>query len=87
MTYVPIRRAKQLENLDDAEMLEGYRDGFKNEPEPKGNRSISYWHGWRNGAVDGGYREIDSAQGELARDYVAANLKNNIPTDTKGMIL
>jgi hypothetical protein len=67
---IPIRRAVQLESLDDTELREGYLDGFNGEPEPGNNRSFSYWHGWRNGAVDKGHREIDEAQRELARDYV-----------------
>ena len=68
---IPIRRAKDLDALDDAELLEGYLDGHDGEPEPGNNRSFSYWHGWRNGAVDGGHREKDDAQAELARDVIA----------------
>lgn len=68
--HIPIRRAVQLGDLDDAEIAEGYRDGMAGDPEPGGNRSFSYWHGWRNGAVDGGYRAKDDAQAELARDFV-----------------
>lgn len=67
---IPIRRVKQLSQLDDAEKLEGYFDGFDGEPEPGNNRSFSYWHGWRNGAVDGHHREKDEAQAELAHDYL-----------------
>ena len=55
--------------LDDDDLLEGYRDGRAGEPEPRGNRSRSYWHGWRNGAVDGGHREKDEAQAALARSF------------------
>lgn len=69
--YVPIRSAMQLEQLHDDEIVEGYRDGFKNEPEPQGNRSLSYWHGWRNGMVDASHRKLDAAQAQLADDYVA----------------
>ena len=67
----PIRRAVLLDDLDDAELLEGYWDGKDGEPEPGDNRSISYWHGWRNGAADGGHRENDEVQAELARDVIA----------------
>ncbi len=49
-------------------MIEGYWDGYKGEPEPGDNRSFAFWHGWRNGAVDGKYREIDAAQAALAHD-------------------
>lgn len=60
-----------LDGLDDAELLEGYRDGLGGEPEPGNNRSLAYWHGWRNGAVDRGRRPIDAEQAALARDIVA----------------
>ena len=36
----------------DAEMQEGYRDGRDGEPEPGGNRSDWYRHGWLNGRDD-----------------------------------
>jgi hypothetical protein len=32
---------------------------------------FSYWHGWRNGMVDGGHRPKDAAQAALAHDYLA----------------
>lgn len=67
----PITSLADLVPLDDDEKLEGYRDGYGGEPEPKGNRSRSYWHGWRNGATDAGHRPKDAAQAELARAYVA----------------
>lgn len=70
---IPIKRAVQLDSLDHEEVQEGYRDGFDGEPEPGNNRSFSYWHGWRNGALDGGHREKDEAQAELAHDYMACN--------------
>ena len=36
----------------DSEMLQGYWDGLRGEPEPGANRSHSYRHGWRNGRDD-----------------------------------
>ena len=57
----------EVDALDDAELLEGYWDGFKGEPEPGDNRSVAYYHGWANGAVDGGHREIDHLQRAVAR--------------------
>lgn len=68
----PIKDAADLAELNEADLLEGYRDGRAGEPEPKGNRSKSYWHGWRNGAVDGGHREIDAAGRALVRSYLDA---------------
>ncbi len=56
----PITDPAQLLLLDAEEMREGYYDGRKGEPEPRinGNRSVSYIHGWWNGATDGGHKEI-----------------------------
>ena len=57
--------------LDPDEMTEGYFDGLSGEPEPGDNRSLSYWHGWRNGAVDAGLRLKDAEQAAIARDWIA----------------
>lgn len=66
----PVWTLEELEELDGDDVVEGYRDGFTGEPEPKGNRSRSYWHGWRNGAVDSGHIASDAAQQLLAKAYV-----------------
>jgi hypothetical protein len=55
----------------EAEMLAGYWAGFGGAPEPGVGMSRAYHHGWRNGAVDGGHREPDAAQAQLASEYVA----------------
>jgi hypothetical protein len=65
----PLTLAAELDALDESEMLEGYLDGFRNEP-CGDNRSRAFWHGWRNGMVDGGYANGDSAQAPLAHDHV-----------------
>lgn len=65
--FRPVTTLADLDALDGAEIVEGYRAGFAGEPEPGNNRSRSYWHGWRNGSVDGRHREKDAAQAELAR--------------------
>lgn len=67
---VPVADVIALADLDSAEVVEGYHDGFAGDAEPGDNRSPSYWHGWRNGAVDGGHREKDAAQAALAKDVV-----------------
>ena len=67
----PVVDLADLDALDETEMVEGYMDGFTGEPEPMGNRSRSYWHGWRNGAVDGHHRKLDAAMEILASKVVA----------------
>lgn len=67
---IPVSTLEDLDTLDDAEIIEGYHDGFAGEPEPGGNRSRAYWHGWRNGARDKGLIEGDIAMEQLAYAYV-----------------
>ena len=69
----PVTTLAELETLDIAEIVEGYRDGMSGDPEPGGNRSKGYWHGWRNGRVDGGHAEPDEAMSALIRDMRAKN--------------
>jgi hypothetical protein len=64
---VPIIDPVDLSALDPTEVVEGYMDGLAGDSEPGDNRSPAYWHGWRNGAVDGGHRSKDEAQAILAR--------------------
>ena len=54
----PVISLYDLATLDDAEQLEGYRDGTEGYA-CGGNRSRSYWHGWRQGSRDSGRREGD----------------------------
>ena len=58
--------------LDEADLLEGYHDGRAGDPEPGDNRSLAYWHGWRNGASDRGLRPIDAEQRAIAKEMVAS---------------
>lgn len=69
---LPVRTLAVLDTLDADEMVDGYRDGFKGEPEPGNNRSLAYWHGWRNGAADKGLIPIDAAMCELASEVLRA---------------
>lgn len=63
----PVETLEELDALDDGEIIEGYFDGRQNAPEPGHNRSKSFWHGWRNGMVDGHHRASDGAQMVLAK--------------------
>jgi len=60
-----------VEALDDQEMIEGYWSGRDGDPEPGDNRSLAFWHGWRNGAVDFKHRQIDAEQMKIAGEFVA----------------
>ena len=66
----PINDFIALDSLNPDEILEGYQDGRANDTEPGDNRSLSYWHGWRNGMLDGGRSKGDASQANLAKAFL-----------------
>lgn len=68
--YQPIRTKQELDLLDNEEVVAGYLDGLKGSSQPGSDKSKSFWHGWRNGRVDGGFAAIDCDQRRLAREIV-----------------
>lgn len=66
--FAPVRTKDDLRLLDDVEMVAGYRSGYGGDAPHGSDRSRSFWHGWRNGRVDGGYDAIDCYQIALARE-------------------
>ena len=73
--FEPVWTVADLDSLDEAEMIEGYWAGWDGWPEPGNNRTRSYWHGWRNGAVDGGHQEKDEPQIVLAHKVIMNSRK------------
>lgn len=69
--YQPVTTLADLATLDNVEVMEGYWYGFEGWPEPGNNRSRSFWHGWRNGALDGGHIKKDQDHAALAHNYLA----------------
>lgn len=53
------------------EVVDGYRAGYRGESEPGSDKSRSFFHGWKNGRVDGGFDQIDEHQQEFARAFIA----------------
>lgn len=70
--FEKISTLQDLNVQDEADLLAGYRAGLDNAQEPGSDKSRSFWHGWRNGRVDGGHVRIDADQEKLAKLYVAA---------------
>lgn len=68
--FKPVTDPDDLSLLDEEDILDGYWSGFAGAAEPGESRSRAFWHGWRNGAVDGGHRQIDWAQETLAHAVV-----------------
>lgn len=65
----PVWLATDLDTLDEADILEGYKDGLEDFP-CSGNRSRAYWHGWQNGMVDKGRMKSTPAMRFLVQDVL-----------------
>ena len=70
MTFEPVRTKADLDTLDIAEIVEGYRSAERGDPEPGPNHSRAYWHGWRNRMIDLGELPLDEAAMQLAHDVI-----------------
>ncbi|GBR23921.1 hypothetical protein [Gluconobacter japonicus] len=67
--FEPVKTIPEFRKLNDADILEGYLDGFHGTTEPGSDKSPSYCHGWLNGQVDAGFRDQSEAQKELAQAF------------------
>lgn len=68
--FAPVSTIADAHLLDPGEVQAGYLAGNQGAPEPLGSRfSRAFWHGWRNGAVDGGHRANDAAQAVLVHEF------------------
>lgn len=63
--FQPVETLVDFHSLDEGDVLCGYMDGLQGLPCELRQVSRSYWHGWRNGVVDGGFVEMDEAQSKL----------------------
>ena len=68
--FTPVMTLDDLDTLDEAEIIEGYRDYRKGDPEPGPNRGRAYWHGWMNAARDHGERPATAEARILVREYL-----------------
>lgn len=71
--FAPVVDLADMDGQDMRDVLAGYWSGLRGDPEPVASYfSRAHWHGWRNGAMDGGHRQPDAAQQHLARMACAA---------------
>lgn len=70
--FQPVSTLADLESLDEGQIIEGYSEARRGDPEPGPNRGRSYWHGWRNRMMDYGEIKRDAASRQLIREYLAA---------------
>ena len=61
-----------MRSIDNAECIEGYWDGRRNDPEAGANRSASYVQGWWAGMRDGGHREYHPVDEQIVAARKAA---------------
>lgn len=67
----PVRTIADFRCLDEGQVMIGYMDGVQGLPFVGTSMDRSYWHGWRNGAVDGGFIAPDEHQVELQEEFNA----------------
>lgn len=65
-----VRSVTDFRSLDEAEILIGYMDGMAGLVGAE-DMTRSYWHGWRNGALDAGFIEPDEAQLQIEAEFAA----------------
>ena len=71
--HEPVTTLAVLDTLDSAEMIEGHLSAEKGDPEPGGNHSRSFHHGWRTRMMDLGEIEIPFEHRLLTRAWVTRN--------------
>lgn len=52
MTHAPVTTLEELDALNNDETVEGYLSTHRGDPEPGGNHSRSFHHGWRARMMD-----------------------------------
>ena len=70
MTYEPVSTLEDLDSLDQDEIVRGYTECRKGDPEPGANSNRSYWHGWTTRACDNGERQITPEHRLLAAAWL-----------------
>lgn len=69
----PVSTIAELETLDERDVLHGYFAGLAGREEPGVEFNRAYWHGWRNGMMDGRRAPIDPEAGALAHEIVSTD--------------
>lgn len=69
--FAPVTTLADLDSLAVEDVVDGYRDGRADAPEPGNNRSRSYWHGWNVGQMDIGRRPVPPEHRALVAASIA----------------
>lgn len=70
MPFAPVTTLDDLDSLDHADVLEGYKSAERGDPEPGENRGRAFWHGWRCRMFDFGELKAPREHLELTKAYV-----------------
>ena len=75
--FLPVATLADLKNLDDDEIVAGYRDGMQCADEPGSDKSRGYWHGWRNAQMDHGRMPHDASATRLVRECLGSGVRGH----------
>jgi len=67
MNLNQVTTIEEYDQLDDDQVLDGYRDGIYNLPIEKSKLTRSYLHGYNNGQSDGGHAPTSIEQRNLVK--------------------
>ncbi len=68
----PIEDVATLSEQDERDMVHGYWRGYRGGEEPGIEFNRAFWHGWRNGMMDGKHMQNDAASANLAHECVTS---------------
>ena len=68
--HAPVTALAELDTLDAEEMVAGYSSAERGDPEPGGNHSRAYHHGWRTRMMDYGEIPTPPEHRRLVRELV-----------------
>ena len=81
MTFAPPKTIAELDELDAAEIVEGYTSAERGDPEPGENRGRAFWFGWRNRMMDLHVIPIDAAHMALTKEVIARMRNEQLSTE------
>lgn len=76
MNFAPVATRADLDTLDHDEIVRGYVETKRGDPEPGPNRGRAYWHGWRTAMMDYGEIEIDATHRQLVHEIAPNGILN-----------
>ncbi len=76
MSFEAVTTMEDLLTLDEGDIVAGYREFRRGDPEPGPNRGRAYWHGWKNASRDHHCEPPTPEAAQLAREFLAHQRPN-----------